>query len=135
MQSICILYAIYYIFKSKIRIVKPIGSLIVGIATITLPFIFYFIIIGSLNDFINEYFINTYLTLSSPEPIKKHIISWTYVFQQPDRLSLLIVIIIGSLIMSKKNVRYNWFPLIGSIFFINLSITSALPYYMNSNVF
>ena len=135
MQSICILYSIYYIFKSKIRIVKPIGSLIVGIATITLPFIFYFIIIGSLNDFINEYFINTYLTLSSPEPIKKHIISWTYVFQQPDRLSLLIVIIIGSLIMSKKNVRYNWFPLIGSIFFINLSITSALPYYMNSNVF
>jgi hypothetical protein len=62
-------YCFYFTMtKSEYR-TYSISMFVAGVSTILLPFLLYFVLQGNLNDFINEYFINTFLTIQDSNTI------------------------------------------------------------------
>ena len=133
MQAIYVLYLYYYNCRTKHSPYLPLFWGCVGIAAIAIPFLVYFLISGNFSAFIQEYFLNTLQTTTSGSAFHEYLSEWLTVINTPSQLTLLAVIVIGSLYMRCLLNHDKYFPLISSIFVFSLTIRHALwPYYFNS---
>lgn len=111
-----------YAYKNKQLKNYLIYSLLGSIISLT-PFIFYFIINDNLNDFINEYFINTISTVSTSlsETICSYTKEWLNVFTTKRVIYLIYILPLLSLYFREKKI-YSLLPFFSGLFFIALSI-------------
>lgn len=133
MQAIYVIYLYYYNCRTKHSPIMPILWGFTGIAVITLPFLFYMLWAGNFNAFVQEYFLNTLQTTTTGSTLHEYLSEWLTVMNSPSQLTLLTIIVIGSLYMSRILRNDKYFPLICSLFVFSLTIRHALwPYYFNS---
>lgn len=87
------------------------------------PFIIYFTINNNINDFINEYFINTLSTVNVPldETIDSYIKEWGLVFTSK-RIIYFIYILPLLIFFIKEKKIYSLLPFLSGLFFLALSI-------------
>lgn len=109
-----------YLIKTKRNILKPILSLFAGLFCIFLPFLIYMLATSSLDDFLNEYIVNTLKTVSGSFGIKQDLMQIAYLFANPERFTILTLGILGCLMFSQQVTKYRWVPLICFLWFMFL---------------
>lgn len=57
------LFVFIYVWSHRLNPLKFTLNFLLGFAVIVLPFVIYFLCVGALDDFVNEYFLNTGLTI------------------------------------------------------------------------
>jgi len=130
MQTIFPLYLLCFCFRHHTTIVKPALYGVLGVLTIAIPFITYFLIAGNGEAFVQEYFFNTMQTVSNGNIVTEYVKEWLAVINNPATLTLLAVIITGSLLMAKHLKQEPYYPLVTSLFVFSLTVRHALwPYY------
>ena len=107
-----------YLIKTKRNILKPILSLFAGLFCIFLPFLIYMLATSSLDDFLNEYIINTLLTVRGSLGIKQDFMEMAYLFANPVRFTILTIGILGGLMFSQQVTNYKWVPLLCFLWFV-----------------
>ncbi len=103
------LYLLYALIREKKSIVLPFLWLIVGFSILVLPFGFYMIIIGNLNAFIQEYFLNTMQTLQSYNGVSTYIHEWLFLTYDPHYVVLFTLGIAGAWLMGKSFEKDRFF--------------------------
>ena len=132
-QAIFPLYLYYFCIKERYSYIKPIVYGLTGVMIVIVPFIIYFFILGNLNAFIQEYFLNTMQTVDSENLMAVYLREWLEVINEPARLTLFIFILLGGVLMSQELCHDRYFPLFSSVFVFALTIRHALwPYYFNT---
>ena len=59
------LFTVYYLIKQKVSFFKVLSGGFLGVAVLIIPFLTYFVVQGNLQAFIQEYFTNTFATVSN----------------------------------------------------------------------
>ena len=122
-------YCFYFTMtKSEYR-TYSISMFVAGVSTILLPFLLYFVLQGNLNDFINEYFINTFLTIQDSNTIISYLHEWLLTISNPPRMVLFSISVIGSLILSRQLSHDKYFFLFSFLWFYSIAIHHALSDY------
>ena len=107
-----------YLIKTRQNLLKPVLSLFGGLVCIFLPFLVYMLVTGSLDDFLNEYIINTLLTVRGSLGIKQDFMEMAYLFANPVRFTILTIGILGGLMFSQQVTNYKWVPLLCFLWFV-----------------
>ena len=129
------LYYLYYVIRNRKNIIFPLIASICGCFTIAIPFSIYFVFKGNLQDFINEYFLNTLLTVQGTNSFDAYVYEWLSILCElwAERLILLAICVTGCLWMAKQVNKDRFFPLIMFSGFFALSLHHAFAnYYMCS---
>ncbi len=133
MQAVFILFAIIYVIRKRLAIFSSFLYLLAGIFTMSLPFLIYLFNKGIFDDFIQEYFINTFHTVSySNGLIKDYLTDWKNIFHNIIFLTFFIFLVIGSSLAYFKLEKYKVFPFISSMLIFAITARNGLPYYFNS---
>ncbi|MBQ8521801.1 MAG: hypothetical protein IJ456_10625 [Bacteroides sp.] len=133
MQTIFILTTGYHLIRTKQFRLRHLMLLAVGVLTILLPFVVYFLCMGNFRAFIQEYFINTLATVSYQEnPILTYIGEWLHVILKPYATALLIIGGLGACLLVFKLHKYKYFPPVAFFFVFGLTIRHALYKYYYS---
>ena len=129
-------YCLFYIIREKINIVKPILSFIIGILVLSLPLGVYMIYTGVFYAFINEYFVNTLQTVSSPNPVGDYIHEWLRTFADAYYMTLFTLCIIGGYFMGRALGKDRYFFIISFLGFYGLAIHHNIHrHYVNCCLF
>lgn len=127
MQGGLILYFLYFVVHhSKKHILSTFLYGLLGLSCVLVPFILYFLFMGNLLAFINEYFFNTMSTVSYGSPVKLYIADWIYILFSPKRVSLLLTVSVFCWLFGKEFSRESYFPIIGFTFFFALTVYHGL---------
>ena len=138
MQGIMIVIAFwYYVCENSRKAPSFLNGVIIGALALFLPFFFYLLIMGSFTAFIQEYFINTVLTINTP-----HGIPQTYqedllkAWGTPSNQFVLLVIVFGGWLLSRLLSSYRYIPLLVGIFFYAIASKHNFYYYLTiCNIF
>lgn len=122
------LYFLYYLIREKKNLIMPLLFYLFGMLAIILPFTVYFLLNNNFDHFINEYFINTFLTINDSNNLNVIVRELLSIFKP--RISVLFSIsLIGSIMISKKIKRYNHFFTFTFLSFFLLASHHAFYYY------
>lgn len=133
MQTIFSLYLYYFCTKERYSFIKPVVYGLAGVMIVTMPFVVYFLIVGNLGAFIQEYFLGTMQTVDSGSLINVYLKEWLEVINDPARLTLLALILVGCILMTRELHHDRYYPLLSSVFVFALTIRHAFwPYYFNT---
>lgn len=140
MQGSIILVVLWYYFRQRKKMVEPLKWIIIGAAAVALPFIFYFSIIGTLSAFINEYFVNTFLSVQpggeDTTATSSYFNELATAIRTPSKLALLLFIVYGSWLLSYRISRYRFAPMfVGICFYLLSTMHNFLYYYTICAVF
>lgn len=124
MQCIYTFYLLYFCYRKGYSICYPILIAALGVMAIVLPFLVYFAVIGNIDAFIQEYFINT-TRLVGGDMLRGYIVDWWRVMATPSRLILLVVIASGALLVKKRINEHRYFPLVTSLFVFALAVKNS----------
>lgn len=122
-------YCFYFIMNKREYRTCSLSMFIAGISTILIPFLAYFLLQGNLNDFINEYFFNTFRTIQGSNTFILYLHEWLLTISSPARMVLFSSAVIGSLIMSRKVSHDKYFFLFSFLCFYCIAIHHALSDY------
>lgn len=112
------LTGLVYLIREKKDILQSILYLFAGLIVTFLPFTIYMICTNSLDDFWNEYIVNTLKTVQGSANIKTSIMEVSYIFANPVRFTILSVGIFGCLAFSQTVSKYKYVPLVCFIYFM-----------------
>lgn len=131
-QSILLITSCYYLYRSKLSFIKPLVNYMFGVLLVLVPFLIYFVVEGNLGAFIQEYLINTTKTVSGGG-LYDYFIQWIHFWSVKKLLLLFLSLILGGYLLSRKLMKYKYFPLIVSILFFVMTFRHAtwFLYYMN----
>ena len=131
-QSILLITSCYYLYRSKLSFIKPLVNYMFGVLLVLVPFLIYFVVEGNLGAFIQEYLINTTKTVSGGG-LYDYLIQWVHFWSVKKLLLLFLSLILGGYLLSRKLMKYKYFPLIVSILFFVMTFRHAtwFLYYMN----
>lgn len=134
MQSVFILFAGYHAIRRHHSFVLPFLWLLAGLLITFTPFILYLIAQGSFHAFIQEYFVNAYITAFFDEGLREdYLYDWVAVLTNPLRLPFFLILVVGGILFSFKTEKYKLFPLISTLFIFAITVThSYWDYYFNS---
>ena len=121
------LYYLYYLIREKKNLIIALLLFMAGCAVTALPFLIYFLLQGNLTDFIQEYFINTLLTVQGANSTSTFIDDWLSIFceQWAARTILLTVCIVGCCWISRQVPNDKIFPFIIFVGFYTISLHHA----------
>ena len=132
MLSSVFIYLIYYQLKKQVNIMFSILWSISGALIMALPFVFYLIYIGAFNAFIDEYFINTLITINNSRNQTSYLHELLINIEYADRLFFFVASLIGCCGIWFINRRIGLFlPLVVCMFWA-LSTRHAGPHYFNA---
>lgn len=136
MQGIIILTALYDLLRTKESLVKGFLHGIAGALLIALPFVIYLTLTGALSAFVNEYFINTFKTVSESSQVT-YLDDVNRLISDPHKILFFVVIGISSILLGIKQKNYKLVPLIVSLFFMIITIRHSFwnYYFTICNVF
>ena len=120
-----------YLIKNKRNIIRSCLYWILGVSLTLLPFLIYFLIQGNLDDFINEYFINTSSTILN---LKDYLIQQLLLLHRRKKeLLLLICTIVFNLLIIRLLDKNRWVLLLCAISLLVINIVLGRVYYYNIN--
>ena len=93
------------------------GGMVAGAAVIALPFLIYFFAFADFGAMIDEYFVNTYLSMHGRTNIMD---TFTFDLAMIDREKFVLVLLIGMLLFTWRHKRYFWLLLCFLIFRVGL---------------
>jgi hypothetical protein len=130
MQALMIAAALWYYIRREHQLIEPLKWLMVGMAVMGLPFIAYLAVIGSLDGFVQEYFVNTLQTVSSKDgPLaafwKDFLKSWS----DPKKQAFLLFICGGGWLAGRLLPYWRQLPWLTALWFYLLSTQHNLPHY------
>ncbi len=104
---------------------------ILGVSVITIPFIIYFIHLGNLNDFVNEYFFATLQTVnvSTNNIFTEYKLDLLHTVSNKNTLIIGLINFIGCIIFCIKNKEFKWFPLLFTFWFWAIAIKHNYWFY------
>lgn len=129
MQGLMVFFAFWYYVRENRRLVFSfIGWTAVGMMAVALPFLVYLLVMGSFSGFIQEYFINTTLTIYThySNTYKDELL---YAWGAPAQQFQLLAIIAGGWLLSRLLPRYRYFPLLVGLFFYVIAVRHGYYYY------
>lgn len=137
MQAVLILAALIYLVREKRSWTKPLICGLGGLAVVWIPFLVYFLFVGNVSEFLQEYFINTLGTVNQPIPNEKNILlnalptnnpfigylwEWGDLIYRPHIGSLFILLMLGGILFLATKRKYRWIPLLCSIFIFAITM-------------
>ena len=129
MQASMIAFALWYLMweKQEYGLAKWTAC---GMAAVALPFVVWLGAVGALGGFFDEYFVNTFRTVSSdkgflPALTEELSKSWGAVNSQ----ALLILMVIGGWLLGRTLPRYRYVPMAVSLFFFLVCTRHNMNYY------
>lgn len=125
-------YCFYYAIRKRIDLFKIFISSISGAFLGALPFLLYFLFKGNLSDFINEYFLNTFITIQDSNSISNYIHEWLLTMVHPERMILFALSVAGALLMGKSVKNDKYFFLYSFLCFYAIAIHHAFEFYLCS---
>lgn len=130
MQALMITVALWYYIRREHHVIGPVKWLIAGMLVVGMPFIVYLAVMGSLRGFIQEYFINTMLTVSSKEDsLSTFRDDFLYSWGEPQNQILLLLICGGGWLGGRMLPYWRQLPWIIGIWFYLLATRHNLPHY------
>lgn len=131
MQGSIILCFLYYSVRELSSFTKPIKWLIAGASAVALPFACYFVITGTFSDFLQEYIINTFSTVTptSDGILKSYYKEFIAAIHVPSKLTMLLIIIYGAWLLGKQLKKYRHVPMFVGVMFYLLSTMHNFLYY------
>lgn len=117
MQGAIILIALWLAFRRN-QLGRAIVAGVIGLITILLPFIVYFMLTDTLSAFIQEYFINTFKTVEDSTNKSTFRTDITKALNNGKIITFFLLCIIGSLIAGIKMPRYKLVPAIVATVFL-----------------
>ncbi len=134
MQSVFILYALYYLLREKRPIGSPLAACVLGGVVLTLPIVIYLLIQGNFTAFIQEYFLNTLMTVKPEHSMWENYLDECYDawYHHPVSLIVLALLIVGDILFMPRLRKYRFFPLLSTLFFFALAMKHhGLVHYFN----
>jgi hypothetical protein len=130
MQATLVAAALWYYWREKRQGLQTLGAAVAGAAAVALPFVVYLAVMGSLGGFVEEYFVNTLGTVEGDDGLigslqDEMARSW----RTPARQTLLLVIVAGGWLVSRRLKCYRWVPLLTGLTFYVLSTVHYLGHY------
>lgn len=129
MQASMIAFALWYLMweKQEYGLAKWVAC---GMAAVALPFVVWLGAAGALGGFFEEYFVNTFRTVSSDKGFLSFLAeelsrSWGAVNSQ----ALLILMVIGGWLLGRMLPRYRYVPIAVSLFFFLVCTRHNMNYY------
>ena len=129
MQASMIVIALWYLIWEK----QEYGLLkwaLCGMAVVATPFVVWLVVVGAWSAFIDEYFVNTFQTVSSEEGFMSSLL--TEIEEQwstPQSLALLLLTSVGGWLLSRQLPHYRFVPLAVSLFFFLVCTRHNMNYY------
>lgn len=125
------LYFLSYIIREKKSVVAPFLFYILGISVMFLPFLTYFLSNHIFHHFVNEYFINTFLTINDSNSFHVIIRELFSIFDP--RISVLFTLsLLGSVLIARKVNHYKHFYTLTFLGFFCVASHHAFYYYYAS---
>ena len=111
-------------FKQKAWL-RCLGSMIAGAVVLALPFLIYFLAFADLGAMVQEYFVNTLVTMHGRTNIMN---AFTFDSAMIDREQFVLVLLVGMLLFTWRYKRYFWLLLCFIVFRVSMG-SSCLSYY------
>ncbi len=127
--------------------IKPVLYVFFGFFFAALPFLLYFFIAGNLSAFVQEYFINTFKTVSEtvmdsdnlilisfPDPgfPFSYLAEWAEIIYAPRTGAMFILLVTSGAIMASFLTKHRWLPILLSLLFFAVTIRHAFYYYFTA---
>ncbi len=132
MQASMIVVALWYLIweRQEYGLAKWLAC---GMAAVALPFVVWLVAAGAWAGFIDEYFINTFRTVSSDEGFVSVLLTEIETqWSMPQSLALLLLTSVGGWLMSRQLPRYRYVPLAVSLFFFLVCTRHNMNYYYSA---
>ena len=123
------LFSLGYVALKQREIKEYFIFLLIGIGTLSIPFLIYFIQADNFAEFLNEYFINTIKTVSSTttNSLFAYVAEWCFALSS---YKLIYLFYAGSIyLLYQRNKAITILPLICCLFFLCSSLRHDLLYY------
>lgn len=129
MQGSMIVIALWYLMWEK----QEYGLLkwtLCGMAAVALPFVVWLVAAGAWSGFIDEYFVNTFSTVSSDNGFLSTLITeFEEQWSTPQSQALLLLTTLGAWLLSRTLTHYRYVPLAVSLFFFLVCTRHNMNYY------
>ena len=129
MQSSFLLAAFYGVVRNQTGLWHFFAGFSIGVVVLLLPFLAYFLYVGCFSDFIQEYFLNTFITTKSINPLG----NTAKVLIRPACWLSFVMGFLSTLLAAGMLKRHRWFPLLAFLFVFVLSAVNARDYYFVIN--
>ena len=132
MQGLMLVFALWHYFRDNHRSALVfIGWTGVGMCLVAIPFLVYFLFVGSLGAFYQEYFVNTFVATTtyssrSKSTFTDELIKW---WSNPSTQALLLFIVGGGWLGGRLLSYWRYLPWLLGLWFYLLSIRYSYPYY------
>ena len=147
MQAVFIIFALLYLFRNKINVWKPLVFCLSGFLAVSLPFFSYFLFVGNLSAFIQEYILNTLqatsidaqtgtnILINQIKPtntVLTYLLEWGDLVYCPGIAALLALILLGDVLFMSIRKEYRWMPMLASVCIFALSVRHHSIYYFQN---
>lgn len=132
MMGSYVLFLLYYLLRERISPLIPCFFLLLGFATLLLPFLIYFLLFADLSVFVDEYFLNTFLTVKGSDTFANYLHEVLIVIADPTYAVLFFVTLVGVVLWFRDLNKYSAFPLLVAVVFWAVSLHHAFYYYFAS---
>ena len=129
MQASMIVFALWYLIweKQEYGLLKWVAC---GMSAVALPFAVWLVAAGAWPAFVEEYFVNTFRTVSSDEGFVSALLSEIETqWNTPLSQALLILLVTGGWLLGRTLPRYRHVPLAVSLFFFLVCTRHNMNYY------
>ena len=133
MQASMIIVALWYWMWERSEYGAPLKWLLCGMAAVALPFVIWLTAVGAFPAFVDEYFINTFHTVTTEKGFMATLSeemtnSWSAINSQ----ALLLIIALGGWLLSRLLPCYRYVPLVISLFFYLVCTRHNMNYYYSA---
>lgn len=130
MQGSMIVAALWFYAREQRKFWEPVKWLSIGAVAVALPFLIYLLTMDSLTAFFQEYILNTFRTLDYSGGHKEsYLQELNSSLTNPERFTLLVIIIIGWKLLSTQLTCYRYVPLLTGIAFYCVATKHHIDYY------
>jgi len=133
MQGSMIAVALWYLMWERSEYGAPLKWTLCGMAVVALPFVVWMVAAGSWSGMIDEYFVNTFRTVSKDEGFVNALLTeFERQWATPKSQALLLLLVLGGWLLSRRLSAYRYVPLGVSLFFFLVCTRHNLNYYYSA---
>lgn len=130
-----------YVLIATVRTTKELGLFVwfvlLGFASIILPFVVVFLVEGNLYAFVYEYFVRTFITVNHTNDTVGYLDRMFSYFTSRSPFVIFSISVIATLLFARTAQRHRFFPMICFLWFYVLTIQNGIwnHYYVSCAVF
>ena len=116
------LYLLYALVREKKNIFVSFLWVLIGFASLALPFVVYLTLTNNFGAFIQEYFLNTMQTVQSYNGVSTYLHEWLFLTYDPHYVVPFTTALIGAWLMGKTVDKDHWFFALSFLGFYAIAI-------------